>query len=227
MRGDLRLAMALFSIGLLAACAGTREVRSKPAESGFLSDYTKLRPGGDDQAQLVYIEPGLSLVDYRAVQVVPVKLYAGGKDSDLAKLSHQDQQMLADRFQTALFNAMSKDWGMAQQAGPRVLVVRAALTDAAGSNVPLDIVATVLPPVGLLGMAVGLGADTALTVGRARAEVEVLDGGSGQQLMAAVDERVGTRGIEGVTDQWSDVQMAFDGWAERVRRRLSEVRGAQ
>jgi hypothetical protein len=70
----------------------------------------------------------------------------------------------------------------------------------------------------------GLAADTALTVGRVRGELEVLDGGTGQQLLAGIDERVGTRGIEGVTDKWSDVQMAFDDWAERIRLRLAEHR---
>ena len=74
---------------------------------------------------------------------------------------------------------------------------------------------------------VGLGADTAATVGKARGEVEVKDGATGEQLMAGIDERVGTRGVEGVTDKWSDVQMAFDDWAERIRLRLAEHRGPQ
>ena len=45
--------------------------------------------------------------------------------------------------------------------------------------------------------------------------------------MADVDERVGTRGIEGVTNEWSDVQMAFDYWAERLRLRLAELRAVK
>jgi hypothetical protein len=82
----------------------------------------------------------------------------------------------------------------------------------------------VIPQVRLIGTAVGLAADTAATVGKARGEIEVKDGASGEQLMAGIDERVGTRGLSGVTDKWSDVQMAFDDWAERVRLRLAERR---
>ena len=209
---------------LALGCAGTRQVRSEAVESGFLSDYSKLEPGGDDRAQLLYIKPGLSLAAYRAVTVEPVKLHAATTDSDLAELSREDQQMLADRLHTALVTALAKDWPMASQAGDGVLVVRAALTEAGASNVALDVVATVIPQVRLLSTAVGLGADTAATVGKARGEIEVKDGASGEQLMAGVDERVGTRGLSGVTDKWSDVQMAFDDWAERVRLRLAEHR---
>jgi len=222
-RSQMALALALLSLTTLA-CAGTRQTRETPAESGFLSDYSKLAPGGDDRAQLLYIQPGLSLADYQSLKLEPVKLYAGAKDSDLAKLSREDQQMLADRLHTALADALSKDWTLTDQAGPGVLVVRGALTEAKGSNVALDIVATWIPQVRLLSTAVGLGADTALTVGKVRGEAEVLDGATGKQLLAAVDERVGTRGIEGVTDKWSDVQMAFDDWAERIRLRLAEHR---
>jgi hypothetical protein len=221
----LRSVAAILACALLAvACAGTRQTRSEPTESGFLSDYTKLKPGGEDRAQLLYIEPGVSLTSYRALRLEPVKLYAGAEDSDLAKLSREDQQMLADRLHTALVAALGKDWTLVETSGPETLVVRSARTEAKGSNVALDVVATVIPQARLLAMAVGLGADTALTVGRVRGEVEVLDGGTGAQLLAGVDERVGTRGIEGMTDKWSDVQMAFDDWAERIRLRLAELR---
>jgi hypothetical protein len=224
MTRSARLALVLLAIAFALACAGTRQTRSDAVESGFLSDYSKLAPGGKDRAQLLYIQPGLDVSGYRAIRIEPLKLHAAAEDSDLAKLSREDQQMLADRMHTALVNALSKDWELAASTGPDVLVVRGALTEAGASNVPLDIVATWIPQVRLLTTVGGLAGDTALTVGRARAEAEVLDGRSGEQLMAAVDERVGTRGIEGVTDKWSDVQMAFDDWAERLRLRLAEHR---
>jgi hypothetical protein len=225
MRASVRSCVLVVALlACMLACAGTRQTRSDAVESGFLSDYSKLQPGGEDRAQLVYMEPGLSLSDHRAVRIEPVKLYASATDSSLARLSREDQQMLADRLHTAVVTAVAKDWPVTEQTGAGVLVVRSALTEAGGSKVALDVVATLIPQVRLLATAVGLGADTALTVGRARGELEVLDGASGRQLMAAVDERVGTRGVQGVTDQWSDVQMAFDDWAERLRLRLAEAR---
>jgi hypothetical protein len=228
MHVSLRWVLVLVcALGLTLACAGTRQTRGDAVESGFLSDYSKLAPGGKDRAQLLYIEPGLDVSRYGAVRIEPVKLYASAEGSGLSELSREDQQMLADRMHTAVVTALGKDWKITEQPGPGVLVIRSALTEAGGSKVALDIVATLIPQVRLLATIGGLAADTAATVGRARAEAEVLDGASGEQLMAAVDERVGTRGIQGVTDKWSDVQMAFDDWAERLRLRLAEHRGSR
>ena len=225
MRTSVRSILVVISLlAFVNACAGTRQTRGEAVESGFLSDYSKLQPGGKDRAQLLYIAPDLDLSGYHAVRIQPLKLHASGKDSSLADLSREDQQMLADRMHTALVKALEKDWRITEEMGPGVLVVRGALTDADSSNVALDVVATIIPQVRLLSTVGGLAADTALTVGKARGEMEVLDGASGEQLMAGVDTRVGTRGVEGVLDQWSDVQMAFDDWAERLRLRLAEHR---
>lgn len=213
---------ALTIVGAMAlACAGTRQPRSEAAPSGFLGDYSMLAPGKEGEAQLVYRNPNVDFSRYRAVMIDAVTLWRGEADSHLAKLSREDQQMLADRLYRALHTALAKDWTIVEKPGPDVLRVRAALTDAKGSNVPLDVVTTVIPQVRLLATAGGLGADTAATVGKVTAEAEVTDSLTGERLMAGVDERVGTRGLEGVTDKWSDVQMAFDDWGERIRARLA------
>jgi hypothetical protein len=206
-------------------CAGTRQTRDEAKPSGFLGDYSQLQPGQDGQAKLVWFDPNASWKAYNAVIVDPVTLWTAGEEGDLAKLSREDQQMLADRFHTALATALAKDMPVVTQPGPGVLRVRAAITEAGGSNVALDIVSTVIPQVRLLATVGGLAADTAATVGHVSGELEVLDSASGKRLLAGVDERVGTRGLEGVTQKWSDVQMAFDDWAERVRLRIAERRG--
>jgi hypothetical protein len=59
--------------------------------------------------------------------------------------------------------------------------------------VPLDIVASVIPQVGLLSKVAGIAADSSLTVGEAGAELEIMDAASGERLVAAVDPRVGGR----------------------------------
>jgi hypothetical protein len=207
--------------GASLACAGTRQPRSKAAPSGFLGDYSMLAPGKEGQAQLVYLNPKADFSRYRAVMIDSVTLWRGEGDSHLSKLSREDQQMLADRLYHALHSALGKDWTLVEKPGPGVLRVRAALTDAKGSNVPLDVVATVIPQVRLLATVGGLSADTAVTVGKVTGEAEVTDSLTGERLLAGVDERVGTRGIGGVTSRWSDVQMAFDDWAERIRVRLA------
>ncbi len=48
-----RLASLAVVFALAAGCAQTRQLRGEPAQTGFLGDYSKLAPGGDDRAKLV------------------------------------------------------------------------------------------------------------------------------------------------------------------------------
>ena len=226
-RGPWRISRSLawgaLALAFVAGCAGSRQLRGAPEESGFLRDYSQLQPGGDDRAKLVYIAPDAKFASYDAVLVDSVTLWPGA-DANLEKLSKEDQQRLADTLYSALVKALGQDYRIAQSPGPRVMRVRAALTEAKASNVPLDVIATVIPQVNLLTKVEGLAANTSLTVGKARAEMEITDSLSGRRLAAGVDERVGARRLRGVTDKWSDVQAAFDAWAEQLRKRLAEER---
>jgi hypothetical protein len=217
------LACGVLALALAPGCAGSRQPRGEAEESGFLRDYSQLQPGGEGRAKLVYFAPDAKLGGYDAVLVDAVTLWPGA-EANLEKLSKEDQQALADGMYASLVKALGQDYRIVQTPGPTVLRVRAALSEAEPSNVPLDVVATVIPQVNLLTKIGGVAANTSLTVGTARAEMELTDSLSGRRLAAAVDERVGGRRLRGVTDKWSDVQAAFDAWAEQLRKRLAEER---
>jgi hypothetical protein len=69
----------------------------------------------------------------------------------------------------------------------------------------------------------GAASDVQVFVGRATAEAELTDALSGERLLAAVDQRSGTKAIRGGIAKWSDVKLACDYWAGRVRTRLVEL----
>jgi hypothetical protein len=217
------LACGVLALAFVTGCAGSRQLRGAPEESGFLGDYSQLQPGGDDRAKLVYIAPDADLGGYDAIIVDSVTLWPGA-DGHLQKLSREDQQSLADAMYHALVKALEQDYRIVTAPAPQALRLRAALTEAQASNVPLDVVATVIPQINLLTRIEGVAANTSLTVGEASAEMELTDSVSGRRLAAAVDERVGVRRLRGMTDKWSDVQAAFDAWAEQLRKRLAEER---
>jgi hypothetical protein len=210
-------------LALAAGCAATREPRGEVERSGFLGSYADLKPGGEGQAKLVYLNPEADLSRYDAILIDSVTLWPG-PEGRLAALPAEEQQRLADDLYRALHDALAKDWRIASTPARGTLRLRAALTEAKSSNVPLDVVATAIPQVRLLGTVVGLSADTALTVGEASAEAEITDSVTGERLLAGVDERVGQRSFRGVTDKWSDVEEAFAFWAERLRVRLATLR---
>jgi hypothetical protein len=206
----------------VAACAPSRQPRGEVAESGFLRNYSQLKPGKEGQAKLVYINPNVNWSQYTAMQFESVTLWPG-KAGGLANLSPEDQQMLADRLYKALYDAVSKDVKMVNGPGPGVMRVRVALTEAKPTNVVLNAVATVVPQIRTLTTITGLAANTSLTVGSATIEGDVTDSLTGQRLAAFVDERVGQRSVQAF-GTWSQVQAAFDHWGQQFAQRLAQLR---
>jgi hypothetical protein len=205
---------------LLPACAPTRQPRGEVKTSGFLHDYSILEAGGEDQAKLRYVDPKANFSQYQVVLVDSVTLWSG---PELAKLKPEEKRALVDHAYQALVTALGRSFAIAKAPGPGTLRVRAAITEATSSAVAPDVVATVIPQVRLLGSLVGLSANTAATVGEASGEVEVTDSLTTRVLAAGVDRRIGQRSIQGVFDQWADVEEAWNHWAEQLRARLVEA----
>ena len=132
--------------------------------------------------------------------------------------------MLADYLHTALKEQLEKDYRIVQTPGPGVIRVRVAITEAAGSKIALDLMSNVIP-IGIGVTAVNrLATGTHSAVGQAGIEGEVLDSVSGERLLAAVDRRAGRKVLRGKFGTWNDVKEAHDYWAEKLRKRLGELR---
>ncbi len=206
----------------LCACATTeRTGLAKP--SGFLGDYSRLSGGGEEQAALVYIEPGADFARYHSVLVEPVVAWKGG-DSQLQDVPREELFGLVNHLDAALREQLAIPFKVVERPGPGVLRLRTAITEARASPVVLDIASTVLPPARLLSAAKKLATGTEAFVGRAAIEVEILDGLTGERLVAAVDERAGTKTLSGAARTWGDVEAAFDDWARVIAQRLATLR---
>ena len=212
--------LLLFLVVDLAGCAATRARRGKAKESGFLRDYSQLEPKEGYKEQLVYINPNAVFSRYDAIEIDSVTLWA---NQDQGKLSAKDKQMLTD----LLYKALHKQLGMAfvitDQAGPSVLRFRAALTQAKGANVPLKTITTIVPQLRMATMAGGLAADTAMTVGSATVEAEILDSITHERLIAVVDQRAGNKTLGTMLKKWGDVEKACEYWAEQAKVALLRI----
>jgi hypothetical protein len=204
----------------LAACATTRQTRSVE-QSGFLGDYSQLRKGEGDEAQLVYINPAVDFSQYHAVLIDSVTLW---HESDLSKIPAEERQALADYLYSALHKALQEDFEIVDAPAQGVFRIRAAITEAKGSKVAMNVITTTIPQFRLLSSAAGLATDTQAFVGRCGVEAEITDSMTEKRLMAGVDARAGTKTFRGMTGKWSDVEEAFDFWAERLRKRLESLR---
>jgi hypothetical protein len=203
-----------------AACSTTRQTRDVQTE-GFLRDYSQLKPGVGDEAQLIYINPKADWKKYNAVMIDSVTLW---KSSKTSSISDNDAQRLTDYLYAQLHDQLSQDYKIVDRPGPGVMRLRVAITEARGANVAGNAVTTVIPQLRLLTTAGGMATDTAMFAGEAAIEGEITDSITNERLVAAVDERVGNKTIRGGFGEWSHAEKAFDYWAERLRMRLAELR---
>jgi Protein of unknown function (DUF3313) len=220
---NMRTAVIVLSVLALIGCV-TRQARHV-GESGFLGDYSLLKPGPEGGAKLVYKNPNADMKSYKKIVLDPVAIWTAN-DSQMNDLSKQDRQMVADRLFSLLYARLSKDYTMVTSPEPGTMRIAAALTSAEASSPVLDTISTIVP--------IGLGLSTIKAiatgkpafVGEATAELKVTDATTNEILFEAVDSRVGTKNPSGVWDKWEDVDSALAYWTERIGYRLCVERGA-
>lgn len=207
---------AFFVLG----CTTTDRMEVK-GTSGFLGDYSELRPGTENEAALVFIDPSVDFSRFSKVHIAPVALWKANDNSNIGELSAEDQQLLVDYLYTSLEEKLSRDYQMVDQPGEGVLVIRTAITEASKSS-PVMNVASKVTPIGLgLSYSKKLVTGTHAGVGKVGVEAELVDGGTGKRLAALVDRGAGGNLVDNPLDTWGDVKDIFDHWARRFQTRLA------
>ncbi|MCJ7600792.1 MAG: DUF3313 domain-containing protein [Desulfobulbaceae bacterium] len=204
----------------LAGCAasGMKDVK----QSGFLGDYSQLKPGADDRAALVYMKPGVDFKKYDSVMFERVTVYLS-PEAESQAIDPTMMKELTDYYQTALINAVKDGYKVVDQPGPGVLRVKVAITDMKPSNPTANTMSSIIPVGMVVSAATKATTGDNLGTGEAATEMEFLDALSGERLAAAVDRRQG--GKMAFRGKWEDTKQAFDFWSKRFRERLDEARG--
>jgi hypothetical protein len=208
-----------------SGCAPTVQVRNTEV-SGFLKNSSQLVEGKGDQALLVYINPEAHFAKYDKVVIAPVSVWRSA-DSDLDDIPNEELQQMVDYLDNALRENLKEDFTVVERAEPGSMTVRVGLTEADDSEIVMDTISNVLPPAIALNLIKKVATGTSAFVGRARIELEILDGITGRRLLALVDERAGSKSFKGKFDKWDDVHQAFNYWAKKTQTRLVELRKEQ
>src|SRR6202051_624277 len=227
------LAIVLFAWGLSTTVERT-PAAAKALESGgplpssvtgFLgSDASKLAPGPEGGAALVWINPNAQWSSYTKLQLMPVEFWAAAD----SKVSTADQAVLTEYFYNQLQTNLSKSFTLVNQPGPGVLTLRVALMDATTAVPGLRTISVVVPQARVLNLAQSMVTDSYAFVGSAEAEMKLTDSATSALLAEAVDQRAGGMGIKGAASfQWGDAQNAMDYWADRISERLLAENGSQ
>lgn len=207
---------ALVALLLLVAACAARRPRTPADMSGFLDDYSLLRPGTTGEVAMVYRNPKAEWTSYQAVLLEPVTLWRSGRKS-LDAVPEEDLLRLVDDLEGAVRRRLGEGFRMVDAPGPGVMRIRLAITEARASDPILDVLraharANQAPATGPLHP------ETRRFIEHAAIEGEIRDANTDALLAAGVDRRR-REGAQPI-DTWAEVDRAIDFWAERVCTRL-------
>lgn len=191
---------AVLALSLLAACAN-----QQPTQTGFLG----AAPLAPIEGGLAYVAPADRAQGYHAflIDEVVFRPRAGA----VQNAGEGDAEAIVDAYRTALEAAFGERFAPATEAGPGVLRVRAAITGYARTNVPLNIVSTLLiAPV---------------SNGGASSEAEVTDSLTGEPLAALSTATNGHLFNSGLLAYYSGRDMARQALARHARDLAGRVPG--
>ena len=164
--------------------------------SGFLGDYTELRPGGKGKARLRYLDSAADFSGYTRVIIDPVVAWKSD-EARFAGVAKAQREQLARELQAELRQAFAREFQVAEgKPTPNTLRVRCALTAAIAAS----------------------GSDPK-SLDYLEIELELLDAVTQKRLAAAVD----SKGRVGST-QPVEAGVAFRDWAERATIRVAAMR---
>jgi hypothetical protein len=207
------------SEGAAANSVELKRVAAGQEYSGFLKDYSQLKPNPslDGTALTFTTTDALKNVHrYIGVIVDPVEVYLSS-DADSSKLPPKAGVAAANYFRKALINAVSGAFPVVDQPGPLVLRLRAAIVGIdAGNEIPASDRSE--DPNEAM--------NRAANITKVSTEMELLDSETGEQIAAMVDRANLGAGAEigavhfSRREKGAAAREAFDGWAGRVREFL-------
>jgi hypothetical protein len=213
----LRLMISTLCIATIGMVGCASEVTQPDEYSGFLSDYSRLKPAKSPSGVKVmrWVAPTLDLGRYNAVYIEPTQFYP--KPQATAKIPESTLRGINDYFNQALKREIGKSLPLAQGPGSGVLVVRAAITAVSSKTQGLKPYEFV--PVALVAAAVSAGTgirdqDTVLGT-----EAQFLDGANGKVIAEVVRKGTG-KPLENDSQVMTpnDVKSVIDGWASDLHQ---------
>ncbi|NKB80540.1 MAG: DUF3313 family protein [Nitrospirales bacterium] len=209
MMRNIKIAIVWLLIGLtpvlISGCA------TPAAQTGFLKDYSNLKPHPDIDGRHRYINPNINIGDYSNFMVDPVAVNLSDKGKERG-IDQEKLGELAQYFHQQIVEQLEIDYRVVKSGGPGVARVRASISDIVRTKVALNI----HPGTKMTG--VGLG--------EAGMEAEVVDSVTGKTIAAAIDHQSGSRlDILGGLQFYGNAKSIMDNWAEDLKKFIDKAHG--
>ncbi len=211
---------------VLAGCAGNPATPGSTAapvsNSGFLSDYSKLRPLEGADGTYRYIDGSANLKPYNKILIDPVQVFVT-PSPDYKGVQPDVLKRMADAFRMEFVGAMLSGYQVVEKPGPDVLRVRLAITGV--QSVKPDLGVTDFIPIKAVFNVARDAAGNAPQVAEMSAEAEVLDA-NGRVVGAAVSTRKADKTLpQGEKVTWANLQTIAATWAKGLRQQVDYARG--
>lgn len=197
---------------LLGACLGACASRGwTAAPSGFLTNYDQLEKAPGERGVLRYEKPG-ALAGYPRFLIEPIGVQAR-PGADLERVQQEELDALAADFGAALREQLAERYELVDAPGPRVLRLRAAITNVVPATPALNLhPATKLTGAGL---------------GGASFEAEGVDSETGERIFAVMVSRGAAKRFGSGLSAWSDARQVMREWAAQFRARIDASRDGE
>ncbi len=143
---------------LLTGCAGdgsalgsgtniTASDKSRMTQSGFLSDYARLKPAPWSDGIECWRVPSLDAKSYNKIMISRIVVsIAPPKDKEQVQtIDPSDLKTLTDYFHGALEKSLKPQMQLVEKTGPGVVVLRIALTHLVPTTVSDSVMGTLIP----------------------------------------------------------------------------------
>ncbi|MHC4429835.1 MAG: DUF3313 domain-containing protein, partial [Planctomycetota bacterium] len=186
--------------------------KKKSQASGFLADYSMLKPDPEEkESRLIYKNPDYALADFSGLKLGPLVffLHPAGEPEEIDKEKAAKMAELAKTFDTVLREELGKAGvNLVDEPGSGILHCRLAITNLGRTKTGMRI----LPQTRLMGAGRG----------GAAMEGECVDGGSGEIVWQVVKEDKGAR-KSGVST-WAGAESAIRSWARQLATRIEAAK---
>ena len=222
-------------------------------QSGFLSNYSKLKPVSAMQGIECWRDTRFDPKKYKKIQITPivVSLVApkDSKDGKVPAVDPADLKQLTDYFYETLQGALKPQIQLVTQPGAGVAVLRIALTDLVPTSVPGSVAGTLIPYAFIAeassGKATGRPAGSTPYLGETGMEMQFRDGANGAVLAECRDTEIGRKyaaelnagaaqaaqtwanGYMSSFQSWGYAKAAFNKWSMLVAKRVAELQQIQ
>lgn len=211
---------------LLTVLLSIGQVFADSHESGFLDDYSKLQPVPGSERVSRYLAPGANekLAKITAI-LIPQPTVIIAKDSKFRGAKPDDLKAVADVFHAVLAQELGKDFVIAQNAAPGVLILNVGITNVYLKK-PQKHLWNFIPVALVVGAVKNAAFDSfqeKVNLTGANFEAEMLLGGTNEELGALVDQE-GSRKDKQAFTSWGEFETLLRTLAMRFACRVKNAK---